>query len=1172
MFVAILCLVSQAQPPDTQKKPADTKTIPSGLPVIKLPDGTLLLSTSPADGSSESVTLTLQDFQKIQEQLDQLKKQVALQKPAAPTGCAIRGRIEKRGEQIDKRGEQLVAILKITYSFRTTLPQTTIALGGRKGFLVPTSAGGKRLPILETTDDGFAALIESPGDHTITLDFEAPVTTRGAKTELGFEIGLPRAPITTLTLEPPRPDVKLVNLTTRTPDSSQPNRQAEPRRVAGFDIKQLASRPGQEEGHALGPIESLEVTWEPPAAATQPVDQVQSAELDIAVLFTEANVETTAKIKLHGPARHWEIIAPQSAELNADRANGTAEVGPSQSPNVIKPNSSNKPVWKIELPVGSSVNDWVITVTTRQRRGKSEDPKYGGPFPIGPFTVLNVLRQTGTVKVTGNPHTHFTFKHGLDLRREPVPGPAEEDVTVAFFRLTTGPTGSTLPTPMLPLFIVEASLQTGSVVVKPTYKLTLDKVPLADDVWRIRAEIRVSPIHTTLDSLAIEIPAEWPEGAEASLPSESIPGVALGTKPEGFWAVVAAKLTKGGRVPTILRLPSGQKQPFDLILTAIVRVPAGTNEATIPLLRFPGAVERDITVTATVPEGQEIRGDARGWDGDSPASWGIPLTQTQGQSGKPSRTITSVTGKSETSLSRVILAWNAALPDLVADIRAEVTISDRQMDITEQVKLKSADRLPPIVRFHPAQGITNIAGLKVYKMNLSSFEQLTIQQSHVPGEWMVSLPAETKEVTLKLSFAIPNDRRQSELPAWNLPVGLFWPAGATRTDSLVRIWSNTITGRTIANLSPNWRELPVEPMPERDALPSLTLSGSNGEMPLTLEAHEVSESSSITVWVDRSLIQAWAADDEATRFRARFLLRKWLGPAIEVRLPAAATGSTPEFLRDGQKILDVTPISDPGGTHRAFRIPLPDPSVTKSATFEIRYQLPTVHSEIGETAYPPPLLSNSVFVGPIRWQVTVPQGTIPFLVSGATPEFHWRWRIWGLAPVPARSSSELEKWFQAGDEIPTGEESVSAQGESITARQIVPASVSVYRFPRTGFAILCSVVLFFLTLTLSRLPISVVGPVIAVLCGIVGISAVLLPHIAAQVAGACQAGLVGATVVLMIQAGIRSYYHHRINHLPGFARIHPVSLGSVSPLPPSTRNRPANVGSVSAAPVAPAGG
>ena len=50
--------------------------------------------------------------------------------------------------------------------------------------------------------------------------------------------------------------------------------------------------------------------------------------------------------------------------------------------------------------------------------------------------------------------------------------------------------------------------------MKPTYKLTLTEAG-----WKVRAEVKVSPIGTEIDSLAVEVPAEW-RGLEAS-PAET---------------------------------------------------------------------------------------------------------------------------------------------------------------------------------------------------------------------------------------------------------------------------------------------------------------------------------------------------------------------------------------------------------------------------------------------------------------------------------------------------------------------------------------------------------------------------------------------------------------------------------------------------------------------------
>ncbi len=182
VFIAVVSQLTEAQPPDSTKKVPESKSVPGGLPVIKLPDGTYLWTGTPTDGSGERVTLTLQEIQKLQDQIDQLKKKLdAKEKPSAPSECVIRGRIEKQGDQ-------LVAVLKMTYSFRTALPHSVVTLGGRKGFLAAAALDGNKLAILDATEDGFAALVENAGDHTLNLELLATIAPRGitAKTEIGF--------------------------------------------------------------------------------------------------------------------------------------------------------------------------------------------------------------------------------------------------------------------------------------------------------------------------------------------------------------------------------------------------------------------------------------------------------------------------------------------------------------------------------------------------------------------------------------------------------------------------------------------------------------------------------------------------------------------------------------------------------------------------------------------------------------------------------------------------------------------------------------------------------------------------------------------------------------------------------------------------------------------------
>jgi hypothetical protein len=1101
----------RAQPPEPAKTPdPPAKSAPKDkdLPVVKLPDGTYLWVGTPGDGT-DRVTLTPQEFQKLLDQLDQLKKQLAVKKAVAPSGCAVRGRVEKRGEQ-------LVAVLKFTCTFRTTQPQTPVALVGRRGFLVAAALDGNKLPVLDTTEDGFAALVETAGDHALTLDLEAPVTARGAKPELGFEIGLPRAPITTLVFDPPGPDVKRVNLTTRTPDPAQPARPPEPRRTPALDVKQLAPKSGQD-GYPLGAVDSLEVTWDPPAAAAQPADQAQSAEIDVAVQLTEGVVEATAKFKLRGTGRDWKVVAPASADVSVERAAGTgAEVGPSQPPSVTKPADPNKPVWKIELPAGSSAADWVVTAVTRQLRPRPDDAQHRGPFAVGPFAVLEVLRQTGTVLVKGAPHTRFSFKHGPDLRRAEPPAradplmPGEDELTTAFFRLTSGPTGAAPVN--APLLTVEARPQEGAVKVAPTYQLSL-----TDAGWRVRAEVKVSPLRTEVEALAVEVPAEW-RGFEAS-PPEVVEGVQPGG-PEGFWGATAARLAGGGRGGVVVRLAGGpHKQPFDLVFTATVPVEPGESGAAVPLLRFSDAKEAGTTVTATVPDGLEVRGETRGWDAEF-AAWGPPLAAAPGADGEAAKAVTAITGRGETGLSRVVLGWNPYRPSLTAEVRADVTLGERQMVVAQQIRLRSAEGLPRLIRFRGPREAARVQATRPAVFDPAG-----------SGEWTVTAP-EGKDFTLSVTFAVPlPPRPDGESAAWDIPVGLLWPAGATRSDVTVRVWSGAATGWVLTAASPGWRELPAEPAPDRDALPALTL-GAAGEQVLVLSARPAADPAAVAVWVERGLVQAWGTDDGPTSYRGRFLVRRWLTPSVEVRLPGPLAGPNPEFLRDGLKV-DAVPVPE-GGPGRSFRVPLPEAKPGAAVVIEVRYQLPAAR-QTGEAVYHPPLLPAAAFTGPVRWQITVPGTSVPLLTGGAAPEFRWRLRPTGLTPAPAAAADELDRWFRGGDEA-AGGSGPDAAGEAVTARQVRPAAVTVYRAPRVALVIACSVTAFVVVLVLWRLPGAIVGPAVAVVAGGLGVAAVLVPHAAAQAAGACQPGLAAALVALVVVAVARASYRRRVTRLPGFSR------------------------------------
>jgi hypothetical protein len=1084
LLAACLGLIAQPPGPDAGKKAPDPP--PKGPPTVRLFDGSFLrLDPSPAD--PERVLIAPQELQKLHDQVEQLRKQLAAKKPAAPSGCGVSARIEKRGET-------LTAAVQVTYSFHTSSPNAAVALGGKRAFPVSATLDGKKLPILDTVEDGFAASIETPGDHALVVEYEAAVVARGTKTEIGFEFGLPRAAITTLLLDPPA-GVSRVNLTTRTPDPAQPPKPAAAVRTS-VDVKQLARRPGAEAGPALGPVESVEVSWEPPAGAA-PAEQVQTADLDVTCTLTDRGAETRATIRPRGTAREWLIAAPVTAEVTAAPAREPgAEVGPTQPAVVGTPPDAAKPVWKVELPAGSPAADWVISVRIRQDRAKPADP-----VAVGPLAVLGVARQTGKVHVTAAGSFRFEFQHGPDLRRGEPPAAVDTGTSDALFRLESGPTNKTAPGPLL---TVRAHPVPGAIWVKPVYTLQLTEAG-----WQVEGRVHVTPLRAEVDSVTLEVPMNW-RSFQVGPPN----------------VVAGVEEVEGPRRTAVVKLVQNRRQPFTLSFAATSPVEPGAGEASVLLPRFPPVAQRDgrldvteaeATVTATVDAGNEVRGSGREWDRDQPAGWGRPLTPAPGPDGKPPKVTAAVTGRFEHGLARVDLAWQEHKPELVADVRAEVTIERRQLRVVQVVKLQP----PRAGRFRgPPAGVEG----------LRSDPPL---HPSGPGEWRGVNEAEPVSA-FRIEYAVPIPR-QGPGP-WRVPVPLLWPAAATRTETVVRVWSDTDAVQIDGVRSEGWRDLPPEPAADRPTLPLATLAGTGSGLPLALDLRDPDGTGRASVWVGSGLIRVRADADRPTEYRARFRIRRWLADAAEVRVP----GRDVQVSVDGVACPEAAAAADPDDPDGVIvRVPLPAQR-PEPVELEVRYRRGATVAW-GEALHPP-RIERAVFDGPVRWQVALPPGSVPLLADGGTAEQRWLFRTGTVIPVPASSEVGLDRWFETGKDPGDGS---PGQADELVVRQASPAAIRVTAVPRLGLLLGCSLAVLVVGLVASRLPGAVAGPVVALLGGAAAVAAVLYPQPAAQAAGAAQPGLAALVLTLGGLAVGRWYHRRRLTHLPGFA-----PLRTDRPLPP----------------------
>jgi hypothetical protein len=1054
--VLLLAAAAAAQPTDPPKLGP------------KQPDGTYALS--PAAG--DKVLLTPEEHAKLLAQIEQLKKELAARKPATPGGCAIRGKIEKRGDA-------LVAALKLTVTFRAPSPGAAVVLGGKRAFLVAASLDGGPAPALDTADERLVAVVEKSGDHTLSLDLECPVAVRPGKTELGFDLGLPRAAITTLALDPP-PGVGRVTLTSRIPDAAAPGKAPDVRR--GVDVKQMAAQPGRD-GYPLGAVDYLDVSWEPPAVAA-PVDTALTADWEIATVIGEGFVETTAKLRGRGSARTWKVAAPADAVFTADRVAPAAD-GSTDPPTITRPPDGGKAVWSVAFPPGASPTDWVLTAVVRSVRPKTNDTKLKGQFAVGPFALLDAARQTGTLRVGAAANTRLTVRHGPEVRQDVPPAPVGDEA-VSFFRFATGPTG--VNPPPAAMAEVEARPTTGLVEVRPTYRLTL-----TDGGWRVRAELKVAPVRRDLTDLVIDVPADW--RAPAVTPPEVVDGVEGGPG-------------AGPRRPLTVRLAAAQKQPFELVLTATVPVAPAASSAAILLPRFPGVTERDAAVVATVPDGFDVRAAVREWDGDQPAGWGQPLAAAADPKG--AKAAPAVAGRFDAGLARLDVNWSPFRPELAADLRADVSLQAGQVLVTETLRLRAPDGFGKGVRLHTPAGAK---GLK-------ATPPLDAAGS---GEWAVPVAADAKEVAVTATYALP-------VKSGTLPVGLLWPANATRVESVVRVWNGGLN-RAVGLESGPWRELPAEPVPGKDVLPLLTLAGSGADLPLSLAAAAPVGSGGVLATADRGFVQVWLGGDGTATARARFALSGWLTDSVALGVPPVLAGTTPELLVDGKKV-EVLP--GPVG----LRVPLPEARPGRVAVVDLRYRF----AHAGGAEFLIPELGN-VALGPVRLQVTAPPGGVP-LVAGGRP--NQRWALRGVVAAPfGPSAAELEAWFLSGAEPSTGD----ALDAAVTR---VDGPVRVAAVPLVALVAGCSAVVVVLGLFAVKLPGGVAGPLVTALAAAVAVAAVLVPQPAGLAAAAGAPGLLLLALTFAARFLTRRVARRRITQLPGFARGRPVE--EVPPLPtPSAR-------------------
>jgi hypothetical protein len=1056
------------------------------------------------------VLVSPEKFQQLMERLDQLQRQL---RPATvtPYSCRLTGRLD---------GDFL--ILQANLKVETAQPHGLVALGFKGAFLTADpELDGQMPPLAYKAEAGYTLTVEKTGSHHLALQMKLPVAAQRLEglaggIEHSFEVGLPGAPVTLLSLELPRTVQEV--------------------RWNGYAEK--APGPAGKTGPweiALGQARTLKLSWKEPALAPSGGPPL-TARWQTTVQVQEGQAVTTARLTvddLRAGSREWRITAPAGADVKV--------LAPEAGPYSVS--AENNTTFVVRGPPAARLE---VQVTVRR-------PRPFGRLAVGPFLLAGAGRQEGTIDVRAAPDALrgflLTYHKQGDVRQQDLPRDQAGGDLQARIQYWA-PAGGTPPR-QAPLD-VELKAVAAQVETSVEHVLRLRR---AGENWQVGAltRIRATPLHNGVDFLEVQLPRLRPLGLPAlgvlaGASWSAFPGnvahaawllsedqlwpvqVPLDYECRGEGAAAAAELqVLPGQRKARVALPHPQLQTFTVVLTAkdpAYLLPGNASAARLELPRPVSALDRGGTVRVEVDEGLELLPPLQGEEAPERPGAGP---------GRQQQTITS-----DRAPRYAELAWRPYRPEVQARLLADVTLHAEYAHVREEVEIPdhAAGTAQPLRLAAPAR----ITGLKLIRggRRLGQEGATLVRLEAVPGQ----------PVILEYDFTLPpgrdDPRAGAKEPgqgrARSIRVPLLWPEQATHVETKVRVWAEPGTLPVLPE-SPNpagepWRDRGAEIVAGHDSLPALVLEGEGLNLPLRLRLLESALPPLAGVLVDRALIQV-AVSEEARHYRARFLLGKLSVGHLEVEFPASGARLQPQILLDGKK----APWRWLPTNSRVAQVSVEPELYRRPVVLEITYQVPANATDtdgVFQTALRPPVLHGDVFLGRVRWQVLLPSQQVALPPRGhAAGSPHWVWRGWLLAPEPAVTDADLEEWLLGQGSGVRGQESGKGQAGGLVFWSGRAEPVTVAHLPLRLWLVLCSAGLLVIVLGLMLAPLS--RPAFWVVTGALALGLVAAgltwPAVLPVVLYGCEPAAVVLVALLAVQWLLQRRYRRRVVFMPGFTRV-----------------------------------
>jgi hypothetical protein len=915
--LAVLLLVASARAED---RPA--KDPPTGVP-ITLPGGLVIVVGGPGGGPGmkpEVVILTPERYREIQERLERLQGELEARQPSRPRSCELEGKLEQRGRQV-------VVRLKATFKFTTVQPRSVVYLACQRAQAVEAIGDDGKPPLLTAADDGLRVQVEAAGDHTVKLELDVPVSPRGPKgAELGFEVGLPGAPITALSFHPPT-NVRRYTVTTKTPKAAPALGPLVPEAdVESAEADRFLLGKG---GAPLGPVTHLALSWEDPQRRAE---VVRSAETEVTVTVRPDELLTEARMRLRGSASEWQFTAPASADVSIGLwpAGGPGkpptELPADRAPSVIRP-EPGQTVWRVQF-TEPGPPDLLVTIVSRTGRAKVGQAGATGPFAVGPFVVLDTPRQSGMIRVRAPFNVRVTGSLKGDARRE-TDGASSDPV----YRFSYA-TPMTKPPSDAPVELTLAPIA-GVVNARVRHELRLE-----ESGWRLRMEIALSPNRAEVEYVDVEVPSAFhPTQAE---PRELVEGLG------------AARDVGPDRRVYRVRLTAPKRSSFAFTLEGEYPVPPDRGATSLPLPRLLDVSVRAAELVASTPLRFDLRGAFRTWEGTRPGTWETPLEAD------PSDKELRVQGSANRPIAIADLTWRAGEAGVSVRTVSDVVIEPERVWVTERLAYRFRGKSPP--RLH-LKADRKLAAVRASRGGVEA----------VAGGWDLLVPgdatAET-EFTLTYAVSLPPEALANG-GRLDLPLLIPEQSDAIHT---VRVWDRS--GRHLRLTGGEaWRESAIEVVEDRPTLPSVVARARGSVATAELAVGPALVDGRAGGSVDRVLAEAWLLE-EVSVCRIRFWVRSW-DRATELQIPSEARALEVSVL--GKQV----DLHDRGTTEsdgRRVRVPRPAGHVGPGV-LEVRYVLPA--GQVTDLR-PPQLVGSDAL--DMSWVVSASLKRVPVMfgnVSGS---------------------------------------------------------------------------------------------------------------------------------------------------------------------------------------------